>query len=59
MLNRKHGQAILAGFVLVAVMVFYVQAQDGNSVYTISGRVTDGNGNGVGGVTVTAHRFKV
>jgi formylglycine-generating enzyme required for sulfatase activity len=33
MLNRKHGQAILAGIVLVIVMVFYAQAQDGNIVY--------------------------
>jgi formylglycine-generating enzyme required for sulfatase activity/N-acetylneuraminic acid mutarotase len=33
MLNRQHGQAILAGFVLVIVIVFSAQAQDGNIVY--------------------------
>ena len=33
MLNRKRGQAILAGIVLVAVIVFSAQAQDSSTVY--------------------------
>ena len=32
-------------------------AQADDDVYTLSGRVTDGNGNGIGGVTVSAYRF--